>query len=1441
MKADLTRGDRPDGKRGKRYRRVLLQEGRPLLDSDWCAAAEATDAELRRLSRELGCPAGGVGHGFLVTPGPLVALFDEADSFSADGADFRAWRDYGRKLLDRFPSLYLGATAGAGGVDVPGRLELERAAFPTLRIWARMDVGVNLAVEVEGVAVATVAGTDPGSFVAYDVDLSAQAFDTYRELRFELAAGPDQEAWIGLVEGLQPAGTDPALWAARGGFHLDGLTLSLDADGAYPAVSLPAGLGELPPAMVDLASGGPARFAAYLEGGERHVTAVEDPGLLEQALGGTLDTATRTAALPQVKLVPADGLDAAAVEAAFAQVVPSESRLALKAALGTQKKDPCALPEAGGYTGDTNRLYWIEVHAGGPLGTAVVKWSRENASELFAVLETANAGQLVTLPPGPELFDGDLVEVLHEGLELGDAAPAELAGGAFTPPARRAGRLLVVERVEGTTPATGLQLRLFEYDLAGELVATDVAAEEAAAGPEGLKLRRWHGRIETGAPDPNGRFEAALEDGLVVELFTATPGASFRAGDSWQLEVRKVVQNAGGDWREEPHGPERLFAPLALLDFSAPADPLTLVAWLGERFGPLCELEADDVAYDGSAVGSSSDTVQEAIDELYRRDGGGCCHASLDPGAAGVDDAQRIADLIQAELVDGGVVCLRPGIYRFQSPLQVDGLPIELRGCPEATIVLELDGAAGLIAGEGARLELSNVNLVADSTRTLDALVHLQGSDCRLAARECGLFQGGGPATAAAVRVGAVTADLPPPEDYGFYEADPGSIEPSPVPPRSVSLTDCLVMGRWGLAAASLRALELQGCAVYCDQGGVFGSTLRRLEVRGSHCDTAVTPALLAQVSDGDPLEIGERAAQALESVAPGAVGSGPALFAGGLFGGRVHDSGWSGSYGIWCGFARDLDLAGNRYRASAAAVRLDNALEVRVTGERVEGAAIGVHVPLAAVELAVEGCQLAAERGVVLAADAADDPQASPDGRVLLDVRVGGNGIEADTVGIQLGRGDALPEVHLVRAVALEENRVRAGAEGTGILASFVLNPDNPGQNAVDVAHNRIRESRTAILLLGEGYRVLGNRITLGEEAELNLGIRLDDAVDSAVVDNAIEPEGNPSGEQIGISIQGGSGVRVAGNSLWRLWGQTAVQVTGGWGLVLTGNVIQGDCRISTATDTVARGNRLQYGDLVALSCTRGVVSENRCSGALDVLSASGEWQVEDNRVSGALRVRPRTQTQWQFEVGEVFDPGGGFVEAHPFVPPDVPVYEVLGDGGPQFALDGASAAFVNAGFGGPAPGEKYAPMLGKLGLPPAPAAGADAPPPILLSKSSTGPKAAEQPFELGLESAVGNVLGDLAAEVQPGGPAGDLELVPLTFEELVFHVQVLDNWSDELHVGFGPPTGPGHPGVPRAKHHDDSTVQVMDNRVDDLLVVNKYKSTNKIVAHNMAGDTLI
>ena len=43
------------------------------------------------------------------------------------------------------------------------------------------------------------------------------------------------------------------------------------------------------------------------------------------------------------------------------------------------------------------------------------------------------------------------------------------------------------------------------------------------------------------------------------------------------------------------------------------------LAWLDERFDHLCDLDADDIDYDGQRVGAGSDTVQEALDELYER------------------------------------------------------------------------------------------------------------------------------------------------------------------------------------------------------------------------------------------------------------------------------------------------------------------------------------------------------------------------------------------------------------------------------------------------------------------------------------------------------------------------------------------------------------------------------------------------------------------------------------------------------------------------------------------------------------------------------------------------------------------------------------------------------------------------------------------------------
>ena len=74
MKADFSRGYNPDKKRNKEYRRVLLQQGRVLLDSDVAALVDANDRVLRNQSQDLGTEAGGHDRGYMLTAGKLYAL-----------------------------------------------------------------------------------------------------------------------------------------------------------------------------------------------------------------------------------------------------------------------------------------------------------------------------------------------------------------------------------------------------------------------------------------------------------------------------------------------------------------------------------------------------------------------------------------------------------------------------------------------------------------------------------------------------------------------------------------------------------------------------------------------------------------------------------------------------------------------------------------------------------------------------------------------------------------------------------------------------------------------------------------------------------------------------------------------------------------------------------------------------------------------------------------------------------------------------------------------------------------------------------------------------------------------------------------------------------------------------------------------------------------------
>jgi hypothetical protein len=367
MQGDFSRGHRPDRKRGEIYLRALAQERRLLLDSDLNAATDALHERLRELASHLGCPKGSPDLGFLVTPGRLLALFDELDDAIASPANLTVHKDHQTKYLDRYPSLHLVADQGGQGTVT---IRLRESFNGQVQVWCRRDAPAT--VTFGGAALA----------VPQNADLQPVAASVNGE-SVVVTVNNGGEVWIGLIETLHNATAAPQFHYAGGYYYLDGLPLRNPADVMWTSAAVPAG-NDFQFNNQNLAVDD--RVLAYLEGWERHVTYIEDLGLLEHALGGDTDTMTRGGAIGQVKLAFVPGtFDLEAFGRALAAPVHPVGTLEVTTPPAPPNPDPCALPVQGGYTGADNRFYRFEVHTGGALGTAVFKWSRDNGSELFAV------------------------------------------------------------------------------------------------------------------------------------------------------------------------------------------------------------------------------------------------------------------------------------------------------------------------------------------------------------------------------------------------------------------------------------------------------------------------------------------------------------------------------------------------------------------------------------------------------------------------------------------------------------------------------------------------------------------------------------------------------------------------------------------------------------------------------------------------------------------------------------------------------------------------------------------------------------------------------------------------------------------------------------------------------------------------------------------------
>jgi hypothetical protein len=1385
MHGDFSRGHRPDRKRGQEYTRAFAQERRLLLDSDLNAATDALHERLRGLANHLGCPKGSPDLGYLVTPGRLLALFRDLDDVVVSSANMTFHREYGTKYLDRYPSIHLLADQGVQGTIT---LRLRSEVTGNVVVWCRRDAAAT--VTVGGQALAVPLAADLAA--APPVNLAAPV----TEVVLTLDAGG--EIWVGMIETEHDAGPLPEFHFASGSFSLDGLPLHNPADAVW-VTNAPAGGNFAVLAAND-------RLLVFLEGWERHVTFVEDLGLLERALGGDTDTMTRGQATGQVKLalVPA-AFDLDAFARALASPILTAGTLDVTTPPAPPNPDPCALPVQGGYTGRDNRFYRFEVHTGGALGVATIKWSRDNGSELFAVTEAANNAEL-TFPSNTLLQGGDLVEIFTaDSIELGDQTPAVLDGvtQTFTPSVRSVG---VLARLVGPTSNGGATFTLTNPNGLG---VVNLPLHYGPFPVQTLKVRRWHGLIDAPVVQPPDGVE--VENGLRITL-----AGTFSPGDYWQYEARAAGDNDNGPFQILPHGPERDFTPLALMQFSAQGSPLLLERWLDDRFVPICELTADDIAFDGGHIGSGSDTVQEIIEEIWERLGGGCCEFSLEPPEG--DAAGPIVDILQ-ESQGEVTICFEPGVYTFTSTVDIDDRTVILKGCPRAVFIG--DGADPIfnVIGTG-KLVLDHLVVYArqaDGTRVLiDVGANATGLDVR--DTTLAVAPDGAPPSIA-VRV----IDEEPPAFSAGLVNPPNPPEPDGTGPP-VRLSRALVAATWGISAGRLSRLEIQDSTFECAIGCVWAERSSSIDVRSTRLVAGVslasvaawTPEGLLSQRDGLFAPLGDLE---LPSFFPAT--NSVNVWMGSVVLGTVAGCQLVAGIGVAATNARLLDLHHNHYFVVAGGVHLTEAEACAISGETMfaddEGAAVIVG---AASGLSVTDCHATAFTGgigigVIVGTNV----------RTIVDVRISGNVIQDVLRGIQVGPLQSVVYTGQLTGVSITDNTVQASVAGIIVNALATGGDAQPAEIVrralARVADNTVA-SRIGIGVFGRDVEVSDNAVRVSTAFAPHFGVvgvlTQSLTVESNHIDVVFQAPGAgaPPGPQIvaaiganiasaAIVLSNGSDASVAGN-VTHVDDAVVVRslsVDNHPRLSVKSNELLSGPAVCTNTDNIVFLDNTVRGGALISSAASGQVADNRVredvqmklEGDLEILSASGTWKVADNRADGTIRIVPTTT-------------GGGFYPGWT----DFGRYTY----GAWEALDTIGNLSGNRTFldlvnlpsgGGEAPIVDAAAPPGDAGL-------------AAYAMSNAGW------HENYLEAMETFIIADVSGRLVEVIGRGDIIIIRGQ-RESTYHVQCTANWSRDLQVGtLGT--------VIRVS--TASVVQVISNRADEEMSIKPY--THLVMALNVAGD---
>ena len=314
-------------------------------------------------------------------------------------------------------------------------------------------------------------------------------------------------------------------------------------------------------------------WLVYLDVWERHIVCNQDDDIREVALGWP-DTATRAKVVWQVKTTgaqpdsPIQLTDFQTDDSAWSQYVAKnlqgDNRGLLKAQVQPQQTstDPCTISPQSKYRGPENQLYRVEIHSPNTSNSdtntpATFKWSRENGSVIFPILDFPSSSSQIVLTLAnvgrderSGLHEGNWVEIVDDDSILQNQ-PGDLL------------KVLKIDRTSMTVTLDG--------------IASGAIGGDPTKHP---LLRRWEGTNKIS--ESNGSNDAdwtLLEDGVQIQFRPPTDDKTqnqYRTGDYWLIPAR--VATGDVEWPKvrgpqgnlvpdalPPHGVEHHYAPLAVI------------------------------------------------------------------------------------------------------------------------------------------------------------------------------------------------------------------------------------------------------------------------------------------------------------------------------------------------------------------------------------------------------------------------------------------------------------------------------------------------------------------------------------------------------------------------------------------------------------------------------------------------------------------------------------------------------------------------------------------------------------------------------------------------------------------------------------------------------------------------------------------------------------